>query len=94
MDKIWEFPASVKLIDKKGKVVLRVLTQLYKTSGMYVAEYWYENDTPSQFGLLPSNMIKYMAQFKQDNLTEGVTSEFGNTIKVTTDANGLFIRVD
>jgi len=91
---VWEFPASVKLKDKTGKVVLQVLTQLYQASGIYVAEYWSEDAIPSQFGLNPSKMAGYMAQFKQDNLKDGAVSEFGSIIKVTTDADGFFVRAE
>lgn len=92
--KVWEYPASVTLKDKDGNEIVRVLTQLYKATGVYVAIYSKGESTPEQFGLKPSKMAKYMAQFNQDNLKNGFTSEFGATVKVTTDASGFFERID
>jgi hypothetical protein len=92
--KVWEFPASVQLKDKTGKVVLQVLTQLYKACGMYVAEYWSGDAIPNQFGLKPEHMAKYMKQFEQDNLKDGAVSEFGTPIKVTTDPDGFYVRAE
>jgi len=90
-EKIWEYPASVTLKDKDGNTVVQVLTQLYKASGVYVAVYEKGSSTPEQFGLKPSGMAKYMGQFKQENLRNGFTSEFGSIKKVTLDKDGYFI---
>lgn len=75
--KKYTYPVSVTL-KKDGKVVHSAATQLYQI-GVYIIE---NNDSARQGSLTPAQAVKYMKQFKPDNLVDGVTAEFGREITV------------
>ena len=78
--KKYTYPKSATLTNEKGSVVLSALTQLYQV-GVYACVY--EGDQcVTQLHLSPAQAIKFMAQFKRNNLVDGITSQFGSTITV------------
>jgi len=82
--KVFEYPASVRLM-KEGTVLMVVMTQLYKI-GIYVIV---DNDSGMQSCTSLPQITKYMKQFEESNLKEGITVEFGSIIHAFVNEEGF-----
>lgn len=86
--KKYTYPVAATL-KKDGKVVHTVDTQLYRI-GIYIMV---NNNPANQSDMSPEQVVKYMKQFKQDNLNDGVTVEFAREITVHENEDGFWEEV-
>ena len=92
MAKKFKYPVYAKVC-KGDDQVLYAVSQLYKV-GVYIALYGKNNNIIDQGNYTPAQAIKYMDQFKEDNLTQDdLTTEFGREM-IVSEVDNFWEEVD
>lgn len=90
--KIYNYPRQVSFIDIETNAEHKILTELYKCSGLYVAAYVGKDTMPIQLVLTPKEFLKLVTQLQDSVIKKEIKNlRFGNTVGATKSEEGFWL---